>query len=321
MLKAVAFALLSGAQAGTSPAAVIRPIDVPAALLARTTNPELSGVVFSGRLQRYLVVSDDTGLREQDSNHVPQIYALDRAGRLDATPIPIAGIDELNDAESITAGPDDTFFVATSHSPNRKGKTPATRRQLLHLQLQGRSLRVLARLDLTQVAGGSLLEVAGQSRAARLDIEAITFHDNDLFIGLKSPQSADGKAIVLRLRRVMEVFGRGRLQPSDFEKWAELPLCVSREGQTVCQGIADMTFLADGSLVLAANAPKGGPKDGGGALWRAATPVGRKPPTLLQRFEGRKPEGVCLSADRQSLIVVFDTDRNTPGWTQLPLPR
>ena len=37
------------------------PIGVPEALLTRTTMPEPSGIVWSPTLQRYLIVSDDTG--------------------------------------------------------------------------------------------------------------------------------------------------------------------------------------------------------------------------------------------------------------------
>jgi hypothetical protein len=95
---------------------------------------------------------------------------------------------------------------------------------------------------------------------------------------------------------------------------------VEEKGSRICQGISDLTFLADGSLVMTANAPKGGPKDHGGAVWLARAPVGKVAPVLLHRFPDLKPEGITLSARGHSLVVVFDRDREPPKWTEIALP-
>jgi hypothetical protein len=299
----------------------VRTITVPAELAAVTSNPEFSGIVWNPGLRRYLVVTDDSGLRDQGSNHEPILLALGQDGVLDKTPIPIRGVKKINDPESICPGPDGTYFLVTSHSPNRENRTSAPRRQLLQLKPDKDGMRMLASLDLTDIkGGGSLLALAGLPPDGRLDIEAVTYHDDALFIGFKSPLSSRGEAVVARISKPLENLRAGRLQAKAVERFLALPLCVEEKGERVCQGVSDMTFLPDGSLVLSANAPKGGPKDHGGALWHLPKPVGKSSPLMLRRFPGLKPEGVTLSANGRALVVVFDTDTTIPKWIELPLP-
>ena len=302
-------------------AAEPRSVVVPAELAAVTSNPEFSGVVWSPLRRRYLVVTDDSGLRDKGSNHEPMLLALGEDGALDKVPIPIRGVKAINDPESICAGPDGTYFLITSHSPNHANKTSAERRQLLQLKEDKGALKVMARTDLTKLkGGGSLLALAGLPPDGRLDIEAVTYHGGALYIGLKSPLSERGEAVIVRLSNPLEALRADKLRESAVERFAAVPLCVSVKDRQVCQGISDMTFLSDGSLVLSANAPKGGPKDHGGALWHLSAPVGKTPPVLLERFPGLKPEGVTLSSTGSSLMVVFDCDDRAPQWTEVTLP-
>jgi hypothetical protein len=298
-----------------------RIITVPPELGAATSNPELSGVVWSPAFRRYLLVSDDSGLRDQGTNHEPILLAMGPDGALDKTLIPIRGVKKINDPESICAGPDGTLFVVTSHSPNREGRTSAPRRQLLQLKPDKGAVRVLASLDLTNIKGnGSLLALVGLPDDGRLDIEAVTFHDDALFIGFKSPLTNQAQAVVARISKPLAALRAGRLEAKAVERFLALPLCVDEKGQRICQGVSDMTFLPDGSLVLTANAPKGGPKDHGGALWHVPKPVDKATPVMLRRFPGLKPEGVTLAANGRALVVVFDTDTTIPKWLELPLP-
>ncbi|MGC4114719.1 MAG: hypothetical protein QM765_08940 [Myxococcales bacterium] len=298
----------------------VRPVTVPPALAAITSNPEFSGITWSAALGRYLLVSDDTGLHEDGTAHAPFVLALDEKGRLDETPVPIRGLASLNDPESICPGPAGTFFLVTSHSPNKKGKTKPARRQLLQLALNGRELEIVGRADLLAVQGGTLLERAGLPADRPLDIEAIAFRDGALFLGLKSPL-ADGKhAVIVRFADAEKALKEGVVRASSLTRLAALPLCVPVGAATVCQGVSDLLFLPDGFLVIAANAPKGGPKDGGGALWLAKAPVGSSPPVLVRRFENLKPEGLSLDSKGTKLVVAFDRDQEQPEWMELPLP-
>jgi hypothetical protein len=297
---------------------VAQKVTVPASLKARSATIEPSGIAWAKALDRYLVVSDDTG--DSGNHHQPWVLAMTRAGAFDEAPIPIEGLTELNDAESITAGPDGLFFLSTSHSLNKRGHESAARQMLLLLELAGRTLRVAGRVDLKTARaadGRGLLEIAGLPADGRLDIEAITFREGSLLIGLKSPLTAKNDAVVLRLASPVAALRAGKLAPGAVTRQWDVTLAVT--DKRIPQGIADLATLPDGSLAIAANAPKGGAADGGGALYHFVPGAGTAP-RLLRHFSGLRPEGVTVSADGKELLVVFDQNDDPPMWMTWPLP-
>ena len=294
-------------------AALIVPIKIPREISDRT-GLEFSGAAWSKNLSRYILVSDDVS--DDGGKHTPRLFALTEAGQLDSAPIKIDGISELNDPESISPGPDGTFFVCTSHSLNKKGHLPQSRRRLLQIALGAdRKAKVIGQADLSsaRTADGKL----PWTESGSLDIEGIAFREGALYVGLKSPLTADGRASILRLPDVVSVVKSGVVPAGALSLWSQARLCVPHEGKTVCEGIADLAFLPDGTLLVAGNAPKGMPTDGGGSLWKLSAANGA--PTLLKRFEGLKPEGIALAPDHTSAIVVFDTDGRQPLWIRWPL--
>ena len=294
-------------------AALIVPIKVPREISDRT-GVEFSGAAWSATLSRYILVSDD--INDEGAKHTPFLFALTEAGQLDAAPIKIEGISELNDPESISPGPDGTLFVCTSHSLNKKGHLPESRRRLLHIALGAdRKAKIIGQVDLS--AARSVDGKPAWAETGPLDIEGIAFREGALYIGLKSPLSKDGAASIMRLSDVLSVLKSGVVPAGALTLWSRARFCVPHDGKNVCEGIADLAFLPDGSLLVAGNSPKGMPTDGGGSLWKLSAP--NSAPTLLKRFEGLKPEGIALAPDHTSAIVVFDTDGRQPLWIRWPL--
>jgi hypothetical protein len=293
-------------------AAVVLPIQVPQEIASKMTL-ELSGITWSKTLSRYVVVSDD--ITDEGAKHAPRLFTVTREGKMDPLPIVVDGIDELNDPESIAEGPGDTVFVCTSHSVNKHGHLPQSRRWLAVIALTpDRKARVAGKVDLTTArpAGAD-----APWTSAMLDIEAIAFHERALYIGLKAPLGPDGSATILKLADAAAVVKAGSIPEGALSVWSRTRLCVQHDGRDACEGVSDLTFAADGSLLLVANTPKGMPGDGGGALWKLAAPNGKA--ALLKRFDGLKPEGVALSPDRSSAVVVFDRDGQKPLWFTWPL--
>jgi hypothetical protein len=307
-----AAALLLALLATPAPPALPAPVVVPEALLDRTSMPEPSGVVWSPALSRYLIISDDTGDKARGTAHAPWLFAMGPDGVLDRDIVPILGLARLNDAEALCPGPAGSYFLATSHARDRKGRDKAERRQLLHLGLSGRALRVLGTLDLAPLSGAPAVP------SGPLDIEALAFRDGALYLGLKAPLTASGAAIILRIPEVMAALRAGAPAAQQVQRFAEVLLSVEGPAGPAAQGISDMSFLPDGSLALLANAPKGAPPDGGGALWRVRPGAA---PQLVRRFSGLKPEGITPTADGRALLIVFDRDRQPPLWLVQPLPR
>ncbi len=288
------------------------PMVVPQGLLTLTSMPEPSGLVWSAQLSRYLVLSDDTGDKQRGTNHAPWLFAMNKQGVMDDAPIPILGLEKLNDAEAICSGPGNSFFLATSHSKNRKGQDKDARHLLLQLAPSGRALKILGTLDILPA-----IIAAGIVTTGTIDIEGIAFREGALYLGLKAPQNAAGSALILRVRDVMPALPTGLVPSQNVQLWAEVPLQVPGPSGAVVQGISDMSFLPDGSLAILANSPKKKPPDGGGALWWLRS---GNPPHLLRRFPGLKPEGVTVTPDGKSLLIVIDHDRQQPLWLHQQLP-
>ena len=310
------------ASAGVPAQGTPRPMAVPERLARRIGNPEPSGIAWSSALRRYLIVSDDAG--RDDERHLPCLLAMDGEGRLDDQPVPIEGIEKINDLEAICMGEEQTYFVCTSHSISKSGKRSRWRKMLLHLKHDGRAYRVAGSLDLTTVRsanGGEVLSVPGIPPGDVLDIEGIAHHGGFLYIGLKSPLAVDGAARIYRLFDPEAACAAGRAAPGTFTLWATVRLAVQVGRGEAAQGISDLAFLSDGSLILCGNSPKGAPRDGGGAVWYAADPpASLAHPVLLARFPGLKPEGVCPDSGGRHLIVVFDRDQAPPMWTTIRMP-
>jgi len=292
------------------------PVDVtvPAALKAKTCPPELSGVTWVPPLSRYLAVSDDTGLLDTASWHSPWLFAFDEQGVFDPTPVVIEGLESLDDAESITPGPKGTFFLTTSHTINKSGKSKPARRQLLWLALEGKRLTVKGNMDLTTIGMDRLVT----GKEDELDIEAIAYREGALYVGFKAPLDAEGRAAIARLENVTGAFDKVKPAAIVGVVWARPKLEVPAAEGLAPEGITDLLFLPDGRLVVAANAPKSGKPDGGGAVWLLAKPDAK--PVLLQRFLGLKPEGLTLSPDGKRVVVVFDRGQDPSQWAQLPVP-
>lgn len=293
-------------------------IAVPPDLARRSKTLEPSGVVWADALGRYLVVSDDTGAA--GDHHQPWVLAMSPTGAFDESPVPVLGLDELNDAESICAGPAGLFFLTTSHSLNKRGRAPKARDMLLLLGLEGRALRVHGRVDLTTArardGSGSLLSIAGLPGDGRLDIEAVTFRDGALLVGLKSPLTPANGAVVLRLASPVEALRAGSLPPGAVTRQWEIALRGDAGG--VPEGIADLTSLPDGRIAVVANSPKGRQKDGGGSLYWYRPDTGAV--TFVHQWKGFHPEGVTLTRDARELVIVFDANAGPPLWIRWPLP-
>jgi hypothetical protein len=271
---------------------------VPAAVRAVTVPLELSGVRWVPALQRYLVVSDDTGLEGNKRKGAPYLFTLSEAGVVDAKPVVLEGVERVDDLESIALGSTPAeFFAVTSHSLTKKGKARAERRQLLRIELNEGRFTVkesvdLDALGLTKLAGG------------QLDVEAMDARKHVLTLGLKAPLDAQGRAQLFTLD----------WDTKKFAPWRAVKLEVSG----VREGVSDLLFLADGRALLTSTRPKGVEgADPGGALWLLAPD---EEPVLLQRFPGLKPEGVSLTPDGKRVKLVFDRGAATPQWLEVALP-
>lgn len=290
--------------------------------LVRHSRFEPSGVVWYAELLRYLVVSDDTG-RERE--HVPWVFTMDVDGQVDADPLSVSGIDQLNDLESVASDADGAIYLLSSQSYSKKGNRLRSRTAFLRIAAAGRSYTVTGELHIAEAldsAEASVLDRLGlKAGTGDLDIEGLAIRADAAYFGVKSPLDSAGNAMIWRLPDVRAAFDENRFDPGRLELWAQVPLRAKSGDVDVAAGISDLLFLPDGTLLIAATPSTGATGDESGCIAHVAQPrPGLLAPRILRTFPGLRPEGLGLAPVSGRFVVVFDSGEAQPSWIELPWP-
>ena len=298
-------------------------MSVPSRLRARSRF-EPSGLIWVSRLARYVLVSDDTGHKKSD-DHAPWLFLMTIKGKVDAKPLVVGGVKKFNDLESIAQGADGALYVLASQSHSKKGKRKGSRQIFARLKPRGLSYRRYGSVRLAELldaAGSETLSRLGISDTRELDIEGMTAYAGGLLLGLKSPLSADGKAIIWQMKHPARLVASGRLSEAGLGMWGKVKLSVKADGRQVPGGISELLALPDGSLVVASTASNINPTSQDGTLWRVSrTEEGPLNQRLVRTFPGQKPEGLALSPRAGRLTIAFDAGPSIPSWVEIPWPR
>lgn len=290
----------------------VKVVQVPSALSA-VSRLEISGAVWAPEIERFLIVSDDTGFRDRDE-HSPWLFSIDRTGTFDPEPIQMEGIGRISDLESITRTADGTYYLLCSQSRSRKGKRARKRQRLIRGRLEGQTFVVSGKTAFFEQVVRALpdYEATAMGFTDALDIEGMAWHDGALLLGLKAPQARRG-ARILRLSNPDALFdsrgfgaGGARLLP-----FAQLALPTGAAGEA--GGISDL-IVHDGRLVVLSTLADGPAR---GAAWTVDLPP-TAPPKRLATWPGLKPEAVAALDGR--LTVFFDTGAQAPLMTRLDKP-
>jgi multidrug resistance efflux pump len=309
------------------------PLKVPGALAA-ATRVEPSGLIWVPELDRYLVVTDDTG-PDSDDSHPPLLLALARDGAFDEKPIRVEGIDVWNDLESIARTADGSLWVLSSQTVSAKGKRPRDRTLLVRLAVEDGKVRATGHASLYDAllaAPAEAVEGLGlgerpaglgtRTWAPELNVEGMTGDGDGLLLGVKKPLDGEGRAVLWRLARPADLIRTGRLEPGDFVVWGRVALATASSGRA---GIADLLRVPGGGLAILAVAVADGPgkPPPDGALWFVPAPGtgGVLAGTKVRDFPGLRAEGLALAPSGDGLAIVFDRDAETPLWLRTPVPR
>jgi len=185
---------------------------------------------------------------------------------------------------------------------------------------QAKAVQSLA--DSLEEAGPQFLASLGLSNGTRdLVIEAMTFHQGSLYLGLKSPLDGAGNGIIWRMNKPTEFLGSGDILQGALSLWGKAKLPAKTQGKSVSGGISELLFLPDGGLLISSTPSSGDGASTTGYLSYVKKPVGGLMSVkTVREFTGHKPEGLSLSPTPGQVMVVFDAGQQTPSWIEVPWP-
>lgn len=285
---------------------------------------EPSGLLWQQNDSRYLIVSDDTGFKSKHEDS-PWIFEMSGQGVVGGNPIAIRGDIQFNDLESIASASDGGIYLLSSQGHSRSGKRKVARTQFLKIEKTPTGFQALSNQSLVEAIekhGDAYLATLGLSEGTReLEIEAMTTHDNALYLGLKSPLNAQGQAMIWKLENAESFLRTGDLQKADLSLWGAAKVPAQSDGQSVAGGISELLFLPNGSLLVASTPSMGDGEPTGYVSFARAPQGGTLSVEEVKAFKGHKPEGLSLSSNPGYFTVAFDAGDNTPHWIQIPWPK
>jgi hypothetical protein len=301
----------------------VKPMLVPGTL-TQISRFEPSGVLWRAELLRYVVVSDDTG-QAGEREHVPWLYTMDVDGRVDADPLVVSGIDELNDLESLASDVDGSIYLLSSQSYSSKGNRRSSRTAFLRIDARGRGFAVTGELHIAEMldaAPASIRKRLGLEAGTRdLDIEGLAIRGGAAYFGVKAPLDSAGNAMIWRLPDLRAAFDGRQFDPERLEAWARVPLPLQAGGGEVKAGISDLLFLPDGTLLIAAAPAAGDVSNASGSIVHVVEPrAGLLVPRVVRAFKGLRPEGLSIAPAPGRFLAVFDAGDGHPSWIDLPWP-
>ncbi len=142
---------------------------------------------------------------------------------------------EWDDLEDLSAVDDQRFFAMTSHSLTKKGKKKTEREQLMLISKKKNTFEVNESWSLRKVIISALensaldidLVATEKSPPAEggLNVEGLAYHNGQIFLGLRSPLTEKGEALLLTIEN-----GEALLQGASPVFGQVLPLPLGKKG-------------------------------------------------------------------------------------------
>jgi hypothetical protein len=271
---------------------------------------EASGLWWNAKEGHYLLVSDESyGQGAAIFTVSPDLKVQQRLKMAQAT--------NMDDLESIS-GDGDNVYVLSSLSANKQGEQKNKRKKLMRLRYQGHQVSAQEEIDLYEVllrlsqAQPSTALTAFLSTALKdnsLNIEAHFVRDGKLYLGFKSPASAQQNTLIAEIDNIAMLFAGPATAPTVKAKvWADIALIDPVSGQSA--KLSDMAWVGQQLYLLGVGT--GASKSS--QLWRWTE--GDPKPALLKRFHGLAAEGLAYRPDNATLTLVFDEGKGAASKVQ-----
>lgn len=274
---------------------------------------EPSGAVYLDDLKQFLVVSDDT-----DKKKSPSLFLVDREGRVDDQVLLVPGLDKISDLESISQS-DGFLYLLTSQGLNKKGKDKKNRNVFVRVKRSGLDLTATESVEFKEM----LVKAVQASKDAKLkaalpdiakgdfEIEGHFVEGNEMFLGFKTPLTADAKTLILSISDVDSMFKKRKLDAGQVKLWRTVDF-GKEEGSP--HRLSDLVRI-NGRLYAATVCDD----ETCGAVWKLVSSGEDLVPERIKFFPGLKPEGLAFDSRDSSIFVTFDLKDQPAKFTRLPL--
>lgn len=286
------------------PESIVRPITT-----LSEHSIEASAMVYLPDLDQYLLASDDTPEKRL------LLYLMDPSGQI-TKEIEIPGLEEIDDIESMTSDNEATIYLAASMSARKNNSYPLSRRLLVTIK-RGKGpapgFYLHGSIDLSNI----LTRCAEKNRnqpwanflinaveSSKLDMEAMFWRDNALYLGFKSPFLMN-RSIIMKIDEANRLLENSELSAQHVSIWQMLSLKVDDEDSQ--ESISDLLYL-DGTLFITGVLPPKHRDQYTGSLWKLTPEDGALKRVI--KFRGIKPEGIATTKESADLLICFDQGRN-----------
>jgi len=266
-------------------------------------NIEASAILWIPDSDQYLLFSDDT------PDNKPYVFLMDSFGRI-IDEILIDSLHKINDIESVAIDNNGNIFIASSLSVNKKGKRSKSRKLLISVKWENRSFRLTGKCNLYKILNRAALKNQKKEWAKFLlkgikdntiDIEGMFYKDNSLFLGFKTPLYNEN-SVILKIDQVNKMIKNHKLSNNQISIWKKLAL---KQNDRLAQEYISDLLYDNGNLFITGTDSLG---NLGGSLWQYSYSNDKL--TLIQSFEGAKPEGLAATKDKSTYMVCFDQDNH-----------
>lgn len=259
-------------------------IFVPESLSNNLKSFEPSAALYLADLNQFLLACDDTNKKDE-----PLLFLMNRQGQVDNAAVKIGGILKMTDMESISQGEDGSIYLMSSQGLNKNGKEKSERNIFIRASRVGRNINAIDSIELRPLL---LKSLNGSQYAKFIDIESHFVRDDELYIGLKTPQPKPGMAEILNIGNVKKIFSHQEL---NVKTWRAINFSAVSGEEDLLSDI----YPLDGKLYLATTQ-----EVGPGRFWQYEESTGEL--VILREFSNYRPEGIAFDPQKKIFTLFFD---------------
>lgn len=308
--KAWGLSLFSAAQAGEEAtewklmANEIKEIHFPSSITDRFS-PEISGITYLPELRKFALISDDY----PDSK--PMILLMSESGEVSEQMLPIFGLEEMKDIESISLdGP--YMYLLSSLSPKKNSTLKTARQIFAKIKREGLNLTLESSVDfrkslLVAMKNSSdplLTEIehlVSESENENLETEGHFVKNNELFIALRHPVLVANQGLILRIKSLDKVFSQKNISSSDLTIAYRFNMTLPDHRLTFV--LTDI-IKSESTVYVASTCQD----EKCSAIWKLRDDSNVA--ELVYEFKEKKLEGLAISPIDKQLYGVFDNKKS-----------